>query len=83
MTSPDIILSQFGYIYTGSCRCDGFFTEKYRKPGTGFQIRWRTSKMTFKVKQHGNTYYTWKNISKLENVLDELATQIIHAQTKV
>lgn len=83
MTSPDIILSQFGYIYTGSCHCDGFFTEKYRKPGTGFQIRWRTSKMTFKVKKDGGTLYTWQNIRNLETVLNELATQIIQAQTKV
>lgn len=77
MDVPGTILSRFGYIYTGSCRCDGHFTEKYRKPGTSVVIKWRIHKRLFKVNMYNSTYLPWMPISKLENTLNEVATAII------
>lgn len=67
------LLNRFGYIYEGSCNCDGFKTLKYRKGN--YQFRLRANKGSFKIKHYGVTKTTWKPVEKAEELLNT-----IHAQ---
>lgn len=77
MNNVNAILGEYGYIYAGTCRCDGYFTKKYRKPKTTIQIRWRVARQRFKVMEGNSTLHTWRSIGELEKTLNELATQNI------
>jgi hypothetical protein len=77
MQPVQTILGEYGYYYTGSCRCDGHYTEKFRRAGTTVVIRWRVHKQLFKVSKDNSTHKSWQNIGKLQATLDELATENI------
>jgi hypothetical protein len=67
------ILTQYGFTYTGSCSCDGVYTEKYRNGD--YQVRWRKKQGRFRIKQHGNTIVNWTPEIDIENRLKELNVQ--------
>lgn len=72
---PTVLLAAHGYRYAGNCRCDGYFTDKFRKGNV--EIRVRKTKYVFKVRQHGATLYTFQPLTNLEKVLNELAEKPI------
>lgn len=74
------ILTKHGYLATGTCRCDGYYTHKFRKGS--YEVRWRKSKFTFRVRYRHDSITEWQNISLLENTLNELAYKDNQAQTK-
>lgn len=74
------ILTHNGFLATGTCRCDGYYTHKFRK-GL-YEIRWRKSKFTFRIRHKHDSITEWQNISHLEKTLNELATKDNQTQTK-
>lgn len=63
-------LESRGFRAAGSCRCDGFFTLKFRK-GL-YEIKWRKPKYVFKVLHANATLHGWQSLTNLENILNEL-----------
>jgi hypothetical protein len=64
------LLIRHGFRESGTCRCDGYFTKKYRK--RNIEIKIRVSKYTFKVKEDNSTLYGFQALINLEKVLNEL-----------
>ena len=76
MTISDL-LQAHGFRPAGTCRCDGYFTLKFRK---GIhEVKWRKSRYTFKVMEYSSTLHNWQTLENLQNILNELDTQKIKA----
>lgn len=71
------LLQTHGFKPAGTCRCDGYFTLKFRK-GT-YELKWRKSRYTFKIMEHNNTLHGWQTLENLEKTLHELDKQDIKA----
>lgn len=72
------LLTKHGFKPAGSCRCDGYYTLKYRKGM--YEFKWRKSRYTFKIMEQHSTMYEWQPLANLEKVLNELDQKIINAQ---
>jgi hypothetical protein len=70
-------LESKGFRPSGSCRCDGYFTLKFRK-GV-YEIKWRKAKYTFKIMEQNSTLHNWQPLENLENTLNELDQKLIQA----
>lgn len=64
------ILKQYGFVYTGSCSCDGHHTEKYKFED--YQVRWRKKRGQFKIKEYGRSITGWMNEIEFINYLNKL-----------
>ncbi len=69
------LLHKHGFRDAGSCRCDGYYTLKFKK-GL-YEIKWRKARFKFKVKKGGATITDWLPLEKLETTLNELDKQNI------
>lgn len=68
------VLTDFGYVYYGSCSCDGQATYKYKKGS--YKIKWRYKKGTFKVLSQGSTIISWTPVGEAENILKETHAEV-------
>lgn len=64
------ILIKHGFRDAGTCRCDGYFTRKYKKGR--YEVRVRVNKYMFKIKEDNSTLYGYQPLINLESVLNEL-----------
>lgn len=71
MSRTTIDLSEFGFVYAGSCNCDGSHTEKWKKGE--YQLRIKQTR--FKIKQNGVTIKSWTPIDQLQTELQNVALQ--------
>lgn len=69
------LLEKYGYVYEGSCNCDGFKTLKYKN--NSHQFRWRVKSGTFKIRQYGITKTNWKNIDSAEESLKRFHNEVV------
>ena len=67
------ILTLNGFLASGTCRCDGYYTHKFRK-GL-YEVRWRKSKYLFRIRYKNDSVTEWLNISHLEKTLNELVAK--------
>lgn len=70
----DIFL-QYGFKYEGSCHCDGYQSDKYRKGN--YQVRHRVKRREFKVKKDGRTITQWITENKLIETLETIQISTI------
>lgn len=68
-------LLEMGYRFAGTCRCSGYFTEKYKNKKV--EVRIRKTKYTFKVLEQNATLHSWQPLTNLEKVINELAEKNI------
>lgn len=61
------ILNQLGYKFTGTCNCDGYYTEKYKNGD--YKVKWRVKKGTFKVLKFGMNVTGWQSCETLKHTL--------------
>lgn len=69
------LIQSYGYTFEGTCNCDGFKTYKYKNGA--YQFRWRVNTNKFKMKHHGVTKTTWKDISQAEELLKTIHVESI------
>lgn len=74
ITAQEFLLRK-GYHFAGTCRCGGYFTEKYKKPP--FEVKIRKTKYTFKVLEHNATLHWWQPLANLEKILNALDNKTI------
>lgn len=63
------ILLASGLSYTGSCHCDGTFTQKYVKEDYEFRVKEKQG--VFKVKRNGRSMTQWIPQSKLNETISQ------------
>lgn len=68
------LLHQYGFKYTGSCNCNGIFTEKYKKGE--YLIKWRRKRYTFCVVQNNSKITGWLPLKDMESKLKELTSEL-------
>lgn len=68
-TAKDFLIKR-GFAPSGTCRCSGYFTEKYKKGN--IEVKIRKAKYTFKITEDHSTLYSWQPLANLETVLNEL-----------
>jgi len=64
------ILSKYGFKYSGSCNCNGVFTQKYKKGD--YLVRVRKNRYKFMIQKGGKSTTIWLPTAELENKLNEI-----------
>lgn len=62
------ILKQYGFVFIGTCSCDGVYTEKYKLGD--YQVRWRKKQGKFKVRRFDSSITQWISDKELIEFLN-------------
>lgn len=67
-------LIELGFLYNGTCNCNGPLTHKYKNREKGFKLYWTKSQKKFRIKNiHTNKYLTgYHKEHEFEKVFQEL-----------
>jgi hypothetical protein len=64
------LMDEYGYQFKGSCHCDGYYTEKFKREE--FEVRWRKGAFTFRLFQGRHILVNWARLTELENHLKQI-----------
>lgn len=65
--SVDELMKEYGYVFSGSCNCDGYETNKYKKDHRA--IRWRKRQNKFQYWEGRTAVLNWTPIADLPEYL--------------
>lgn len=71
------LLERYGYLYTGSCNCDGHATEKYMRDQ--YLLRIRIKQNSFKIKHRGRSLGDWQHVRNIQQTLSNLHNVAVQA----
>ena len=69
------MMTEYGYVLKGSCHCDGYDTQKYKKDS--FELRWRKAQFRFRIFQSRKIIVDWTKVNLLEDHLKKLHSELV------
>lgn len=74
------LMKAFGFVFGGSCHCDGYDTWKYKKET--IQVKWRRAQQRFQIVNSRTTVLNWTKIVQLQESLKKLFPDVAIQEQK-
>lgn len=67
------LAEKYGFKYTGSCYCNGYYTEKFKRGD--YKLRWRKKRHLGMILLYGSSITKWIKISDIDEALSKIFVQ--------